>query len=95
MAAYLVGHISVKNEPLWQDYVAGVKESLSAYDCRIVFRGRLASVLAGTHDRNLVVVIEFADHATLDRWFRSDQYQALIPVRDKAADVAITTWEAY
>ena len=95
MSAYLVGHIKVKDEPLWQEYVAGVKESLAPFDCTLIFRGRLASVLAGVDDRDLVVVIEFADMSTLERWFRSDSYQGLIPIRDRAADVTITTYEAY
>lgn len=95
MSAYLVGHIKVKDQTLWQEYVAGVKESLAPFDCTIIFRGRLASVLAGFDDRELVVVIEFADMPTLEYWFRSDGYQRLIPIRDRAADVTITTYEAY
>ena len=92
MAAYLVGHITVKNDELWQKYVAGVGESLSPFDSRILFRGKLSSVLAGQHEHDLVVVIEFADQSTLDNWFHSNTYQALIPLRDKAANVVITTY---
>lgn len=29
MAAYLVGHMTVKDQELWQKYVSGVRESLS------------------------------------------------------------------
>ena len=94
MSAYLVGHISVKNDKLWQKYVAGVQESLSAYESKIVFRGQLVSVLAGEHEYDLVVVIEFPDLPTLNDWYYSPKYQSLIPLRDKAADVVITTYEA-
>ena len=94
MAAYLVGHINVKDEGLWQQYVAGVAESLAPFEAEIVFRGRLARVLAGQHDYDLVVVIEFPDQRVLDSWFNSEKYQALIPVRDKAADVVITSYKA-
>jgi uncharacterized protein (DUF1330 family) len=93
MPAYLVGHISVKNDDLWQTYVEGVGESLSAFESKIVFRGKLVSVLAGRHAHDTVVVIEFCDHGTLDDWFRSESYQSLIPIRDAAADVTITTYE--
>lgn len=94
MASYLVGHITVKDEKLWWQYVSGVKDSLSTFDSKIVFRGKLVSVLAGSHEHNLVVVIEFSDHSILDNWFNSDKYQSLIPLRDEAADVVITTYES-
>jgi uncharacterized protein (DUF1330 family) len=94
MAAYLVGHITVKNDGLWQEYMAGVQESLAPFDCKIIFRGQLDRILAGQHDHNLVVVIEYPDRTTLDNWYDSEKYQSLIPLRDKAADVVITTYKA-
>ena len=94
MSAYLVGHISVKNNELWQQYVTGVQESLSSFESKILFRGQLVSVLAGEHEHDLVVVIEFPDLPTLNDWYYSAKYQSLIALRDKAADVVITTYEA-
>ncbi len=93
MAAYLVGHISVIDPELWKVYVAGVQKSLIPYDATVVFRGRRASVLAGEHTHDQCVVIEFSDQDALQKWFNSDSYQALIPTRDKAADVVIITYD--
>ena len=93
MPAYLVGNISVKDETLWEKYVAGVQESLAPFECKIIFRGTLASVLAGNHNHDRIVVIEFADLSTLNNWFHSEKYQSIIPIRDQAADVVITTYE--
>ena len=94
MAAYLIGQIKVKDDDLWQEYVAGVQESLAPFEANIVFRGKLLRVLAGQHDKDLVVVIEFLDQSTLDHWFNSEKYQSLISLRDKAADVVITSYQA-
>lgn len=94
MSAYLVGHMTVKDEELWQKYVSGVRESLSAYESKVLFRGSLVSVLAGSHEHDRVVVIEFPDHATLNNWFNSDKYQSMVSLRDKAADIVITTYES-
>ena len=94
MTAYLVGHITVKDADLWQEYVSGVKESLAPFRSRVMFRGKLASVLAGSHEHDLVVVIEFPDHSVLNDWFTSEKYQSLIPLRDRAADVVIITYQA-
>ena len=93
MAAYLVGHITVKDDELWQKYVAGVQESIHPFDAKVVFRGQLDKVLAGQHEHDLVVVIEFSDQPTLDNWFNSEKYQSLISLRDKAANVTITTYK--
>ncbi|MEX0605506.1 MAG: DUF1330 domain-containing protein [Marinobacter sp.] len=93
MAAYLVGHIRVKQPALWQKYVSGVGNSLAGHDAEVVFRGRLQKVLAGHDERDQVVIIRFADHTALDNWFDSPGYQSLIAVRDQAADVVITSYE--
>ena len=94
MAAYLVGHITVKDNGLWQEYMAGVQESLAPFDSKVVFRGQLTRILAGDHEHDLVVVIEFPNQAILDNWYGSEKYQSLIPLRDKAANVAIMTYKA-
>lgn len=93
MAAYLVGHIRVKQQTLWQEYVSGVAESLAGREAEVVFRGRLKKVLAGEDERDQVVVIRFSDHGALEEWFDSPGYQALIAIRDQAADVVITSYE--
>ena len=93
MTAYLVGHITVKDNELWQEYMAGVQESLAPFDSKVIFRGQLVQILAGDHDHDLVVVIEFSDQATLDKWYGSEKYQSLIPLRDKAANVVIMTYK--
>ncbi len=94
MASYLVGHITVKDAGLWSRYVQGVQESLSPYDAKVLFRGEIVSVLAGIHEHERVVVIEFSDQDTLNEWFESEKYQSLISLRDEAADLVITTYES-
>lgn len=94
MVAYLIGQIRVKEQKLWREYVDGVARSLEPFAAEIVFRGRQASVLAGQNPYDLVVVIRFIDQVTLDRWFTSDAYQQLIPLRERAADVVITAYDA-
>jgi uncharacterized protein (DUF1330 family) len=94
MAAYLVGHITVKDPVQWQAYVDGVRESLIPFNAEVLFRGRRAAVLAGRHAHQDCVVIRFFDQPALQRWFRSDAYQRLIPIRDLAADVTIVSYDA-
>lgn len=93
MSAYLIGHITVKEPERWAIYVEGVRKSLVPFAAEVLFRGRLTAILAGDLPYQLTVVIRFADNATLQAWFRSDDYQALIPIRDRAADVTIAAYE--
>lgn len=93
MATYLVGHIRIKDAALWQQYVDGVRESLQPFAAEVVFRGVKTADLAGEHPFDRVVLIRFADQATLQRWFASPAYQSLIPLRDRAAEVVIASYE--
>ncbi len=94
MAAYLVGHITVRDPDLWQVYTTGVQKSLIPFEAILVFRGQRAAVLAGEHSYDQCVVIEFSDQGSLQEWFNSDAYQDLIPTRNKAADVVIISYES-
>jgi len=94
MSAYLIGHITVKNPAKWQTYVEGVRKSLMPFEAEIVFRGKLATVLAGEHPHQNTVVIKFPDQPTLQQWYHSNEYQDLIPTRDEAADVVIISFDA-
>jgi uncharacterized protein (DUF1330 family) len=40
-----------------------------------------------------IVVIRFPNLAAANGWFMSDAYQALIPLREQAADVLLTSYE--
>lgn len=92
--AYLIGHIRVKAPEQWQRYVAGVAASLAPFAGEIVVRGARQAILAGTTEHDRAVVIRFRDQATLRAWFESPAYQALIPLRDEAADVLIASFDA-
>ena len=94
MAAYLIGHITVKDPELWEKYVEGVGKSLEPYKAEIVFRGRRSKVLAGEHTHANTVVIQFPDQEILQDWYYSKEYQELIPIRDKAAAVVIVCYDA-
>jgi uncharacterized protein (DUF1330 family) len=93
MPAYLIGHITIKNSDKWKTYVEGVQKSLIPFEAEVVFRGKLATVLAGDHPYQQTVVIKFSDQPTLQQWYHSEAYQALIPIRDEAADVVIISFD--
>ena len=95
MSAYLIGHITVKDAVQWDIYIEGVGKSLLPYSAEVIFRGKRAKVLAGEHPYENTVVIQFPDQKTLQNWYHSEEYQDLIPIRDKAADVVIISYDAW
>ena len=94
MAAYLIGHITVKDPDQWKIYTAGVAKSLLPFGGEVIFRGKRAAVLCGEHYYQNAVVLKFPDQPTLHRWYHSKAYQELIPIRDKAADVVLISFDA-
>ena len=92
MAAWLIGHMTVRDAAKWQEYVSQVGDTILACGGEVVFRGRLQETLAGDAPGQLTVVIRFADMAALKRWHASPDYQRLIPVRRAAADVVLSAY---
>ena len=77
MSACVIGHITVKDEEKWAEYRAQVPATLAPWGAELIFRGQRAGILAGQH--------EHVD--TVDAWYDSPEYQALIPLRQQAADL--------
>lgn len=85
--ACVIGHISVKDVAKWAEYRASVPATLAPWGAELVLRGTDAEVLGGQHRHSDTVVIRFPDRAAVHGWYHSAAYQALIPLRESAADV--------
>ena len=92
MSVYVIGQITVRDATRWQDYLSRVGATIAQYGGDIQFRGGLSRIFAGDSAGEKVVVIKFADQAAADRWHDSPEYQALIPLRDAAADVTLVSF---
>jgi uncharacterized protein (DUF1330 family) len=91
--AYVIGHITVKDDEKWEAYRIAATASLAPWGAELVFRGRDAAVLAGEHTHTNAVVIRFPDRKAVAGWHSSAAYQALIPLRQQAADVILLSYE--
>jgi uncharacterized protein (DUF1330 family) len=87
---YVIGHLTVKDEDKWAEYRSKVPATLQPWNAELVMRGNLAAVLAGEHAHADVVVIRFPTLAAAQGWYASPTYQALIPLREEAADLVLT-----
>ena len=91
--AYVIGHITVKDQDKWNDYRNKVAVTLEAWDAELIFRGKLCSILSGSHTHHNTVVIRFPDSKAIDNWYFSPEYQSLIVLRQEAADMELLSYE--
>lgn len=92
-SAYVIGHITVKDSDKWAAYRDRVPATLEPWGAELVLRGTLARVLAGQHPHTDTVVIRFPDTGAVEAWYGSAAYQALIPLRNEAAEVDLLAFE--
>ena len=88
-AAYVIGHITVKDEKKWAEYRRQVPGTLAPWGAELVLRGHLTIILSGQHPHTDTVVIRFPDSNAVTHWYASAAYQALIPLRTEAADLVL------
>jgi len=92
MSACVIGHITVKDEDKWAQYRTQVPATLAPWGAELLFRGQRADILAGQHAHLDTVVIRFPDADSVDAWYNSPEYQALIPLRQQAADLDLVVF---
>jgi uncharacterized protein (DUF1330 family) len=91
--AYVVGHITVKDAKKWDEYRTRVSATLEPWGAELVFRGKKVAALAGEHSHSDIVVIRFPDRDAVNKWHSSAAYQALIPIREQAAEMVLLSYE--
>ena len=93
-SAYVIGHITVKDAEKWAEYRGRVPVTLAPWGAELVCRGKRLSTLSGEHVHTDSVVIRFPDADAVNNWFNSPAYQALIPLREQAAEMVLVNYEA-
>ena len=92
--AYVVGQITVKHAERWAEYRGKVLATLQPFGGEMVFRGEQVVALSGACLHPDIVVIRFPSVEEANGWHGSAAYQALVPLRQSAADVVLTTYRA-
>jgi len=93
MVAYVAVHVNVKSPEKFAEYGQAAGPTVAAHGGAFTHRGLVHEILAGSAVYNRFAVIEFPDVETARNWYSSPEYQALIPLRDAAADVLFTLAE--
>ena len=91
---FVLGQISIKDAEAWAAYRAQVPASLAPWQGEVLGRGKRAAVFAGQPRHADIVMIRFPSRAAAQGWFDSPGYQALIPLREQAAEVELACYDA-
>ncbi len=93
---YLLAQIEVTDPAAYGEYTKHVGATVTAYGGRFLVRGGDPERLEGEAPVRRVVVLEFDSPARAREWYHSKEYQAVLPLRLRAAtgDVFLLTGAA-
>ena len=95
MPAYMISQVTVTDRPKFESYLAKTRSIAAKHGAKPVAIGAQPKMLNGDSDgHQIVVVVEFETMANLDNWHNSDEYQALIPLREEGSDQRMVAYEA-
>lgn len=94
MTAFFVAVVSVKDPAKMQDYSKQAAETFKPFGGEMVMRGKAGEVLTGgSASHQAIGIASFPSMQNLEDWYASEAYQAIIPLREEAADMTITSYD--
>ena len=89
MSAYIVADLVVKDPETFSGYGSQVSDIVTKYGGKFIVRGGEIDNIEGDWDITRLVILEFPDRAALRRFWNSEDYQAILPLRLSATDSRI------
>ena len=86
MPAYLVSDLVVRDYAAFEIYRTRAAASIHAFGGRYLVRGGQIRVLEGQRHPSMMVIVEFPDATTANRWYASPEYAAALEMRDQALE---------
>ena len=81
MAAYFIEDVDVKNLQAYEAYKQTAAASIAQYGGRYLVRGGKHEVLEGNWHPTRLVLLEFPTVEAAKRWYTSDEYNKVKPIR--------------
>ena len=85
MPAYIIVDITITDLAGYEAYKPQAAASIAAYGGRYLVRGGPATVLEGDWQPGRLVILEFPDTATAQRWLESEEYRGPRALRQATA----------
>ena len=81
MPAYVIAFLTVTNRERYAGYSSGFAAILQQYRGRLLLVDDDVTVLEGAPEPGRHVILEFDDRASAEAWYRSPEYQGILPHR--------------
>jgi uncharacterized protein (DUF1330 family) len=80
MAGYFVANYTITSQAEYMQYVAAVRPILEAHGAESIVIDRDCEPLEGSAGQ-VTVVLRFATKSAAKAWYKSPEYQAILPLR--------------
>lgn len=88
MSAFLIFNVTVKDRTKWAEYLPQAGATIGEFGGELLIRGTFEKMMPSDGpEHELGGVIRFPSVEAIDKWYTSDTYSPLIPLRDEAAEV--------
>jgi uncharacterized protein (DUF1330 family) len=84
MSAYIVVQETVHDQTTFDAYRKDVLPTITAHGGRFIVRGGTMTVVEGEWPNPRLVILEFPSRAAAEGWYRSPEYQKILPLRLKS-----------
>ena len=84
MSAYVVVQEIVHDQTTFDAYRKDVLPTITAHGGRFIVRGGNMTVVEGEWPNPRLVILEFPSRAAAEGWYRSPEYQKVLPLRLKS-----------
>jgi uncharacterized protein (DUF1330 family) len=81
MFAYFVVELEITNSAAMEPDQAAVGATIEQYGGRFLVRAGAIELIEGGPSPKRIVILEFADKASIKRWYASPEYQKILPLR--------------
>jgi uncharacterized protein (DUF1330 family) len=95
MPVYAVAQLTVHDRQRYDRYVAGFLPVIQQYGGRVLAAQDAPDVVEGSWPHERIVLLEFYDRASFDRWAESPEYGAIVEDRHAGADAVIVVVEGF
>jgi uncharacterized protein (DUF1330 family) len=86
MKAYVVVQERVHDEKTFAEYRRAVMPTIQTHKGRFIVRGGNLTLMEGQWPLPRFAVIEFPSRADAEAWYRSPEYQKVLPLRLKSTE---------
>ncbi|EAZ82877.1 DUF1330 domain-containing protein [Algoriphagus machipongonensis] len=85
MPAYVLVEVDIHDQDIYEEYKKHTPESIAEYGGKFIIRGNPIQVLEGEWNHDRLVMLEFKDRETAEKWYYSEKYTKAREIRSKGS----------